>query len=193
MTATGPALPCPHCQRVLEPNSWHGETAGRCGRCLAEFDFFPFPALTAERVRIAPQAALVAEDSVCFFHGENRAEVVCDDCGRLLCAVCAISFGGRRACPSCVAASKKSEAAPVVRQRVLYDSLALTLALFPLVLWPFTLVTAPVALGIVIAGWNKPNSLVRGPGRTRLIVAGIFALLEIAVWVTVGVFVWLKP
>jgi hypothetical protein len=163
-----------------------------CGRCHAEFDFFPFPALTAERVRVAPQAARVAEDSVCFFHGENRAEVVCDDCGRLLCAVCAISFAGRRVCPSCIAAAKTSEAASVVRQRVLYDGLALALALFPILLWPLTVLTAPAALGVVIAGWNKPNSLIRGQGRARLIVAGIIALLEIAAWVTLGLFLWLK-
>lgn len=190
---TGPALPCPRCQRVLEPAAWHDASSGTCRRCQAEFDFFAFPALTAQRARIAPQAAVVTEDSVCFFHAENRAEAVCDDCGRILCAVCTINFAGRRVCPSCIAGAKTSGAGPAVQQRTLYDGLAVSLALLPLLVWPVTLLTAPVALGYTIYGWRKPGSLVRGPSRTRFIVAGVFALLQIGGWVTLGVVVWLKP
>ena len=190
---TAPALPCPRCQRVLEPSAWRDGTAGTCRRCLTEFDFVPFPALTAVRTRIAPQAAAVAEDSVCFFHAENRAETVCEDCGRLLCAVCTINFSGRKVCPACIAATKMSGAAPVVKERMLYDGLAISLALLPILAWPVTLVTAPVALGYVIYGWNKPSSLVRGRSRTRLVAAGVLAIGEIGAWVTVGVFLWLKP
>lgn len=188
----GPALPCPKCSRVLEPAAWHDAGSGRCPRCTVEFEFRGFPALRAGRTRVAAQAALVAEESVCFFHAENRAEVICGDCGRLLCAVCAIDFGGRVRCPSCVAVVKQSDTAEAVAGRVLYDSIAFTLALLPLVIFPFTVVTAPVALGIVIYGWDKPNSLVRGAGRWRLVVAGIFAVLEIAGWAIFGVNLWLR-
>lgn len=190
---TGPALPCPRCKRVLEPNSWRDGTGGTCWRCRAEFDFFPFPALTAARARIAPQAAAVTEDSACFFHAENRAAAVCEDCGRMLCVVCTIGFAGRKICPACISTAKDSDAAPAVRQRTLYDGIAMSLALLPLLLWPLTLATAPVALGFVIHGWKKPGSLVRGTSRARLIVAGVFALLEIAAWVTLGVYFWMKP
>ena len=110
----------------------------------------------------------------------------------MLCAVCTISFTGRKICPACIAAAKTSDAAPAVQQRVLYDAIALSLAVLPLLLWPFTLVTAPVALGYVIVGWKKPGSLVRGNSRTRLVIAGVFALLEIAGWVTLGVYLVLK-
>ena len=189
---TGYALPCPRCKRVLDAASWRDATGGACWSCRTDFDFFSFPALTAKRARVAPQAAAVAEDSACFFHAENRAEAVCEDCGRMLCAVCTISFTGRKICPACIAAAKTSDAAPAVQQRVLYDAIALSLAVLPLLLWPFTLVTAPVALGYVIVGWKKPGSLVRGNSRTRLVIAGVFALLEIAGWVTLGVYLVLK-
>jgi hypothetical protein len=191
MTA-GPALPCPHCRQVLRPEAWIDATSGVCGFCRTPFDFVGFPALTAAPTRAAPQAAVLAADSVCFFHPENRAEAICDSCGRLLCAVCAIPFSGQRICPSCIASSRKAGAPATVRSRTLYDNIALALALYPLIIWFFTLVTAPVALGFVIYGWNKPGSLVRGRGRGKLIAAGILALLEIAGWITFFVFLWLK-
>lgn len=186
MTATGPAIPCPSCRRVLEKHTWHDAHSGRCSNCTTEFEFFPFPALTAVKARIAPQAVAVAEESVCFFHAENRAESVCEDCGRLLCAVCAINFSGRKVCPSCISATKKTDAAPVAKDRMLYDSLALTLALAPVLiffLFFLTVVTAPIALGLVIYGWKKPGSIVRGRG--RLIAAAIISGLEVGGWLVV--------
>lgn len=188
----GPALRCPSCKRALGPEAWIDANNGVCLSCRTSFEFTAFPALTATKQQAAPQAAMLAADSVCFFHAENRAEAVCDSCGRLLCPVCTISLGGKRLCPSCMAANRSSDTTPVVRSRVLFDSLALTLALLPLLIWPFTLVTAPVSLGLVIYGWNKPGSLTRGPSRARFIVAGIFALLQIGGWVTFFVFLWLK-
>ncbi len=192
----GPALPCPHCKRVLGPESWIDAGSGVCLRCRTAFDFIAFPALTASAAKVAPQTAEVAADSVCFFHPENRAEAVCDSCGRLLCAVCAIPFGGQRVCPTCIATNKKAGAPATVRHRVLYDSIALALVVYPVVLvifWFFTAVTAPIALGFVIYGWRRPGSLVRGNSKARFIVAGVLALLQIGAWGTVAAIAWLKP
>src|SRR6266513_2033382 len=106
----GPALPCPRCKRVLGPESWIDAQAGICFRCKTEYEFAAFPALNATRVQLAPQAAVLAADSVCFFHPENRAEAICDGCGRLLCAVCTVPFAGQKLCPTCIAGAKISEA-----------------------------------------------------------------------------------
>jgi hypothetical protein len=191
MTA-GPALPCPRCKRVLGPESWSDAEHGVCFRCKTEYEFVAFPALNATRAQIAPQAAVLAADSVCFFHPENRAETICEGCGRLLCVVCSVPFAGQKLCPTCIAGAKTSEAPAMLRDRVLYDGIALALAGLPLFIWPFTLITAPAALGMVVYGWNKPGSLVRGRSRARQIIAVILALLEIAGWITLGVFWWLK-
>jgi hypothetical protein len=185
---TGSPLSCPRCEKVLEPISWYDAGSGQCKSCLTEFEFTGFPALTAGRTRVAAQAVQVAEESVCFFHPENRAETVCEDCGRLICTVCTIPFGGRRRCPLCVAAARRSDAGDVVRDRVLYDHLAFALALYPLLIFPVTFVTAPVALGFVIFGWKKPNSLVTGPHRLRLVSAAVLAVLEIIGWLLVLLF-----
>lgn len=188
---SAPALSCPRCKRVLGPESWQGEHEGVCVRCDTRFEFLGFPALKAGQAAVAPQAAVLAEDSVCFFHAENRAEAICDGCGRLLCSVCAVPFGGQKLCPACMAGGNAASPAAVVGNRVLWDSLALAVAIFPLLAWPFTLVTAPVALGMVIYGWKKPASFVRGRSLWRLIVAGIFSLLEIGGWITLGIVLWL--
>ena len=188
----GPALPCPRCKRTLGPESWIDANSGVCFRCKTDYEFVGFPALHAPRSRVAPQAAVLAADSVCFFHAENRAEAICESCGRLLCPVCTVPFAGQKLCPTCISSAKTSEAPTIIRDRVLYDGIALVLALLPLVVWPLTLVTAPAALGVAIYGWKKPGSLVRGRSRVRLVGAMILALLQIGGWVTLFVALWLK-
>lgn len=187
-----PALPCPKCRRPLGAGSWIDGGSGHCFRCKTDFEVVMFPAVAAAPAAIAPQAAVLAADSVCFFHAENRAEAVCDGCGRLLCPVCAVPFAGQRLCPQCIAAGKKTEFPVLTRDRTLWDSIALSLAVVPLVIWPLTLVTAPVALGVVLHGWKKPGSLVRGAGRVRFVVAGVLACLEIAGWIGLAGMWWLQ-
>jgi hypothetical protein len=180
---SGPALPCPSCQRVLEPLSWHGEASGNCRRCNTDFEFLVFPALNATRARVAPKAVLAAEHATCFFHAENQAEAVCNSCGRFLCNVCAVDFNQQKLCPGCVASANTARVGAVA-QRTLFGGIALVLAVVPLLILPVTLFTAPVALGFVIYGWRKPRSLVAtGPG--RLILAGSIASLEIVGWLFV--------
>lgn len=187
---SGPALPCPRCQRVLGPESWSDAERGACVGCKTKFECTCFRALTAAPVTIAAQAAVLEADSVCFFHGENRAEVICDGCGRLLCPVCAVALAGRKLCPACIANSNATAAPAVVRERVLFDGIALALAGLPLLIFPFTAVTAPVALGMTIYAWKQPGSLTRGSSRVRLVLAGVLSLLEIGGW-TVALIAWL--
>lgn len=186
---SGPALPCPKCQRVLDPLSWHDAGSGACRSCRTAFEFVGFPALTAPLRRAVPKAVLVSEHSTCFFHGDNEAESVCESCGRFLCAVCAIEFTGRQLCPSCIATTKTTDA-KAVGDRLIYPGIALALAVLPLLLWPVTFVTAPLALGFVIVGWRKPPSLVR-TGRVKLVLAGLIAVAQIVGWLLVIFNVWL--
>lgn len=188
MTTEG--LRCPGCERLLESHAWHDAGSGQCRRCGTAFEFVAFPSLTSKPAAVAAQPSVVAEDSVCFFHAENRAEAVCDECGRLVCAVCAVPFMGRTLCPTCIAvAAKKPEQQIVaVRDRVLWDSIALSIAAVPVLLVftiMLTLVTAPVALGFAVYAWNKPGSLIYGRRRWRLILAVVLALAEIGWWIFV--------
>jgi hypothetical protein len=186
----GAELPCPKCGQTLDSLAWHDANAGACRICRAPFEFMGFPALTFERPDATPKSVVVAEHATCFHHPENQAESVCEGCGRFLCAVCAIKFGGRTLCPSCVKEGTRSDPGSI-RSRTLYPGLAMTAALAPLVVWPATLISAPAALCISIAGWNKPQSLVR-PGRSKLVAAAILALAEIVGWVMLFSYLWLK-
>jgi hypothetical protein len=181
----GPALPCPACKRSYEALDWFDANHCRCRKCQEDFDFFPFPALVATKEIAKPQAVAVAEDSTCFFHAQNQAEKVCDGCGRFLCAVCAVPFAGKTMCPNCIANSKKDDVR-LVASRPVAGGAALGLALLPILIWPFTLITAPVALYLAITGWKKPQSLVQ-PGRWKLIVGGLIALAQIGGWIFLGV------
>jgi hypothetical protein len=186
----GTALPCPSCKRSYEALDWIDANHCRCLKCEADFDFFPFPALVATREVVKPQAVAVAEDSTCFFHADNQAEKLCDSCGRFLCAVCAVPFTGKTLCPPCIAVSKKEDV-QFISSRPLPGGTALALALLPMLLWPLTVLTAPAALFVAITGWKKPRSLVQ-PGRGKIVVAGLIALLQIGIWVVVGVSLALK-
>jgi hypothetical protein len=149
-----------------------------------------FPALTAARPRVVPAAVLEAEHATCFYHQTNQAETVCEGCGRLVCAICGIDFGGRRVCPPCIAEVKVDDAQAVSR-RILFDGIALAVALLPMLMWPVTLVTAPLALGFVIVGWRKPRSLVAG-NRIKLVSAGLLALIQISGWTILFTYKWFK-
>lgn len=184
MTA-GPVLSCPTCKRRIREADWIDAQSCTCGFCRTYFEGLTFPAATRMRVVPKPQAVAVADDSTCFFHAQNQAEKVCESCGRFLCSVCAIPFDGATRCPNCIAA-QTTKSPTVIPKRVLWDGLALTVAIVPLFVWPFTLVSAPLALGLVIYGWNKPGSLVRGRSLWRLIVAGLFSLVQVCAWSYLG-------
>ena len=62
-----------------------------------------------------------------------------------------------------------------------YDSLALSLAVIPLVIFYLTFVTAPAALYIAVRYWNAPRSIVHR-SKIRLVLAIIIASLQIVGW-----------
>ena len=64
-----------------------------------------------------------------------------------------------------------------------YDTLALGLALVPVLVFYLTLITAPMALFVAIRYWKSPRSLVRR-SNVRFILAITIALLQIGGWVT---------
>jgi hypothetical protein len=186
----GAELPCPKCGQRLDSLAWHDAQGGACRICRVPFDFMGFPALTFQRPKVVPKAVVLAEDATCFYHAENQAESVCEGCGRFLCSVCAIRFGGRLLCPSCIKAGTKSDPGSIPT-RALYPGIALSVAVAALLVWPITFLTAPATLFVVYAGWRKPQSLVQ-PGRGKLVAAAIIAILEIAGWVTLFTFLWLR-
>ena len=173
-------LSCPSCRQAVPEVYWRGVDLARCPACRAEFEQVRFRALRAERV-VPLAAALGSGEANCFFHAANRAEIACDGCGRYLCAVCRVNFGGRVLCPTCLEGRSERTRLPET-SRVLFDRIALMLAVLPLLLWPFTLITAPAALAVTVHGWRQPPSILPRWQRLRFVIAGTIASLQIGGW-----------
>jgi len=184
-------LSCPKCQHRFGDLDWHEDGAGSCRNCRTDFRAYRLPALTRGRDIARPKLVAVPEDSTCFFHVQNQAEKICDGCGRFVCAVCAIPNGHEFHCPSCLS-HRINRTDAGVTERTIFPSIALTLALFPLLLYPLTILTAPISIGMVFMGWSRPGSLLRGPQRWKLVLAGIVSTIEIAAWLFLLAKVWLR-
>jgi hypothetical protein len=129
------------------------------------------------------EAVVVENEASCFYHPQKKAVLPCEGCGRFLCALCDCELHGQHFCPACLeTGKKKGKIKRLENERVLYDDLALALAVLPLLIFYFTLVTAPIALYIAIRYWNSPRSIVRRQTHWRFVIAIIFATLEIAGW-----------
>jgi hypothetical protein len=149
-----------------------------------------FPALFAAPAAPAiPEAALDGE-AACFDHPSKRAVAACHLCGRFVCALCAVEFDGQTWCPTCVVAGKGTrQSAYLEPSRVLYDSIALTVPLASLIVWPVTLITAPGTVVFAAMRWKRPLSLVR-KSRWRFVVASIIGAAMTVGWVWLIVYWW---
>jgi hypothetical protein len=173
---------CPKCTRPLP--DWllrDSYINSICPHCQAALELYAFPALyrKAEAVDLT-QTALGEGDACCYEHSTKKAAALCANCGRFVCVLCEVQLGSETVCPDCVDGRKvKSQELALETQRTLYDSIALWLATWPLLTIYFTVVTAPLAIGMAIYAWNRPTSIVRR-GRWRLFAAIGISTVEIA-------------
>jgi hypothetical protein len=175
-------VPCARCQMPLP--EWELATLRvvDCTSCGAGNEAHVFPAALKGGALIQTEVALEGE-AACFDHPEKRAVAACQQCGRFVCQLCAVDFGGGTWCPSCVAAGAgAARSANPEAARTLYDSIALIIPLASLLLWPFTIVTGPGAAVFSIMKWHAPLSLVRR-FRWRFVAAIIVGLGETAGWI----------
>ena len=157
-----------------------------CPECGVFLQAEVFPALYKPIVEgRTGETILVDGEAGCFYHPQKRAAVPCSACGRFLCALCDVELNDQHLCPGCLEiGQKKGMLSQLETRRTLYDSAALALALLPLLIWPFTMVTAPMAIILAIYSWRKPSSLVPRT-RIRAYLAIIFGLLQITGWVLI--------
>jgi hypothetical protein len=124
-----------------------------------------------------------SEEAACFYHPQKRAVVPCDGCGRFLCALCDVELNNQHLCPGCIQSGRrKGKLRNLENERVLYDRIALTVSIVPLLIWPFTVVSAPAALYLAIRHWKSPRSIVTRGASLRFSLAMLFALAQIGGW-----------
>ena len=157
-----------------------------CGRKLRADVFNAF----VRQIDAAPQAETVQVQgqSQCFYHPGKKAVAPCDACGRLLCNLCQVEMDDRILCMGCLKVGRdKSKISTLQTQQVLYDSIALSLAIYPIITFVgifFTFLTAPVALYFAIRHWRTTYAVL--PKRwAKSIFAALLATGQLAGWVLI--------
>lgn len=185
-----PQLPhCPYCKTPIPEVRYNRPEFTPCPGCGNPVHVEIFPALFR---RMAPgthgEALVVEGESSCFYHPQKKAACLCDGCGRFVCALCDCELHGQHYCPACVEAGRtRGKIKNLQNSRACYDSLALSLTVYPIALSVVGIgvyampITAPAALYVAIRYWTAPRSMVT-PGSGRFIAAIILALLQISGW-----------
>lgn len=178
-------IDCPGCGNAIPEDSWNQWT--RCGTCRARIEPVTFPALDVPPGATLPESVADASEASCFYHPENRAAVPCDACGKFLCKVCDLDLDGRHLCHECLDRGIRSKSASLDDTRILYDSMALHLAAWPVLGVYLPLFTAPVVLFLAFRHMGSPSSILP---RTRirwwiaigLAVLEIVAIVALILW-----------
>jgi hypothetical protein len=176
---------CPACRAPLLDGVFNRLDFAPCPSCGVPLQIEIFPAMFQKISAGQSGEALMSEsESSCFYHPQKKAALPCDGCGRFLCALCDCQVDDRHYCPTCLQSGKtKGKIQSLDNSRPLYDSIALALAIYPMLIFYFTVITAPMTLFVAIRYWKAPMSILRR-SKIRFIAAIVIALLQIAGWAT---------
>lgn len=180
-------IACPNCRTILSVQIANTGQLHKCPDCgthiRAElFNAFHRPIKqghVGEQVQTQGQAE-------CFYHPGKMANTPCSSCGRLLCALCEIPIDGRILCTNCLQSGQdKRKIQSLGQNRVLYDGMALHLAAWPVLFFPFlifTIITAPAVIYIVLRYWRKSSSILPR-SKFRFVLAFLLAVAQLVGWV----------
>lgn len=178
---TGP-LTCTKCGATLPPGMLNAGDASPCAQCGSLIRAEVFPAYFAAAPAAAAEVVLADAQAGCFFHPQKKAAVTCSSCGRFLCSLCDIELGGRHVCPLCLETGKsKRKIRNLETERVMYDSIALSIAILPMLMFFVTIVTAPVSIFYSLRHWRSPLSILPRT-RVRFVFAVLLSVLQLGGW-----------
>ena len=179
---------CPKCRKPLPENLFNTRGLTKCPTCQTPVHVDTFPALfQAATPGNVGETLLTDDDASCFYHPQKKAVVHCQQCGRFLCALCDLDLNGQHFCAACVeSGKKKGKIKTLENHRTLYDSIALRVALYPIITFYLTLPGAIASIIIAIKYWNAPTSILPR-SKIRFIFAILLSIVELASW---GVGIW---
>jgi hypothetical protein len=185
------AIQCPNCAAEIPVQMLGATDLQPCPQCERPQAAEVFPAFLRGQVQgTSPERLVIDAQASCFFHPQKKAVVACGRCGRFVCALCDLEVEGQHVCPTCLQLGRNSaELSSLEPHRILYDNVALGLAILPVLAWPTTIVTAPAAIFVAIFYWKRPSSILPRT-KVRAILAIVFALMQIAAWTTFLVMMW---
>ena len=157
-----------------------------CPACLADLTVQVFPALFRTTAKVEPET-LAEDQASCYEHPQKQAVGICTHCGRFVCRLCEVEIEGNVWCPECLGPSpSRPKLAALETSRTLYDSIALALATWPLIIFLYVSVfSAPAALYVALRYWKAPGSLI--PRSKWRFIAAIFIALAQLVLIVAGI------
>jgi hypothetical protein len=175
-------LKCGKCQAILPPSQFNTGQLVPCLSCGSPLEVEVFPAILRSTAAAFPEPLLVEGETSCFYHPDKKAAVVCESCGRFLCALCDLELNDRHFCPVCLeSGQKKAKFKDLENSRVLWDRVVMSVAVLPIVcVWP-SIIGAPMTLYLVWRYRKAPCSIT-GKSNLSFVVAGALASLQIAGW-----------
>lgn len=176
---------CTRCDEPLPGTLYNTNDPVACPGCSALLKVEVYPALYSDPGNSHEVPKPVdGTEAGCFYHPKKQAFRVCSSCGRYLCALCDIEMAGKHLCPDCLTVKiQNGESDRLVTHRVLYDNIALSLAVVPMITFWLTIITAPMAFYMAVRHWRKPLSLLPRT-RFRFVMALLLSGLQMAGWAT---------
>ena len=174
---------CIHCSKPLAEESYNSAKLSGCPSCGTPTRVDTFPAIHRNAIGRTATPVVMEAEAGCYYHPQKRASVPCSRCGRFLCTLCDVELNGEHICFACLENGKRSKKIQTLENsRFQYDSLALSLSILPMLLFYFTIVTAPVVIFLVLRYWKAPLSIVPRT-KIRYVIAFLIATLQIVGWI----------
>lgn len=134
-------------------------------------------------VQKAVSGVPMGRESSCYFHPEKLAVSLCSECGRFLCSLCELNIEGRIVCPTCLEKLDQEKRVSTFTSEVAFtDAISLSLALFPMLIWPITFITAPFTLFYIWRHFKETKQYIIPRKRWRFYLAGLIACVQITAW-----------
>mgnify|MGYP001819130084 FL=1 len=177
---------CTKCNSPLPGEMINTYSAVPCPSCAGLLRADVYPALYRESpTGHAGDSLQLEKEAGCFYHPRKKAVVPCSTCGRFVCALCDVAINGQHLCPSCFEKGKtKRKILNLENQRICYDTIALLVATGSILLYWFSILTAPFVIYLTIRHWNSPSSIIPRT-KIRFVLAFIIAGLQLSVWIVV--------
>jgi len=178
-----PKVECPKCKIPLAWQNFNAADMGKCPACgnPLRVDIFPAFFRSSSAPAMAGMTA-IDNESACFFHPGKKAAVACAMCGRFICSLCDIEFGDKHVCPACLeTGKKKKKIINLETHRVLYDNIAVSVAILPMVFIWTSLIGAPLSIYMAIRYWKAPMSILPRT-KIRFVFAITISLAQLTAW-----------
>ena len=179
-------LNCPKCNSLLAREYFNTRRQVRCPVCKTDFRSAVYPAMYRPIDGSGSGELLTAhQQASCFFHQRKKAVVACSSCGRFLCALCDLDINGDHICPKCLQSGQtQRKLKDLENKRVCYDTIALSVAIWPMITIWLTIMSAPIAIYLSIRHWKSPSSIIPRT-KVRFVAAIGIASMQIGGWILI--------